>query len=221
MVGLHAQIDPPTVAEGPLSLGDEMSAHSTVVKALMGVLYRSELPDLRFPNVLRHLIIFADKWGIEKVPEIIKKALSVPESSARGFDRFLLAIGLEDYALAAKIMGQVDPDRQCYEISLDEFLPVELYDRPILDSALEYRNYGYKHYMHSSGMYGLASCQYLDFIRLPPRVAWALQRAAVMWEHGVDDGSMRGNKILVRDQREVTGGRFRRIMMPDCKCAKR
>jgi hypothetical protein len=218
MVGLHAQIDSPTVAEGPPSLGDEMSAHSTVVKALMDVLYRSELPDLRFPNLIRHLIVLADKWGIEKVPQMIKNALSAPASYDRDFDRFLLAIGLEDYALAAKVRGPMGTVRQCYQKLLDEFPPVELNDRTVLDSALKYRNNGH---MHSHRMYGLNSCQYLDFIRLPPRVAWALQRAAVMWEHEVDDGHVCSNQRLCWNQREATAEGFIRIMMPDCTCVQR
>jgi hypothetical protein len=217
MIGL------PTVnsaAELP-SLGDDLSAHSTIVKALIDVLYNGQLPPLHFPNILVHLVILANKWGMDAVLAEIREAVIANQDEAlRETDLFLIAIHLGDYALAAKLLVQPDMALSCHKRSLDQFPPYQTWDRTRLESVLGQQT---DKDTNSIKLYSLATCQYHDFIRLPPRVVWALQRATILWDHEVTDGHVlhfpRKDGRRGLDRQQATAETFEKIMMPDCTCA--
>jgi len=137
-----------------------------------------------------------------------------------GIDLFLIAISLEDYNLAARVLlRQKDSVDPIEKRPLDHFPPSQIWDRTLLEPTLGLET---NKDTNTIRLYSLASCQYRDFIKFPPRVAWALQRASTIWEHEVTDGKVSYTHLLggVKGsvRQKAVAERFEKIMMPNRTC---
>ena len=202
-----------------LDLTDQILEHSVVVGALLEVIYNFELPPLSEATLVLRLIDLADKWDVPMVHRIVKKTL---ESSWYAFhasklDLFLIAIKLKEYRIASELMtrenvarSKDDNDGNEYPYQYDDFPPVQIVYGRSCRGNWDDRGW--------TQLHDIASSLYRDFIRIPPHVAWALQRATVMWDHGLQDSYMlMGCDDARRLQRKkFLAENFRRIMDPKC-----
>lgn len=192
---------------------DILLENSALIQALLDLLYRHRLPPIYETTLLLHLIDLADKWDVQVVREVVKKHLEAAfyKSSTCLFNLFLVAVKLEDHALAAAlIQHEESPDGLRLEGNWKyRFLPVQTYDR---QATVE-------EYSHLPSLYHIESCNYTFLIQLPPRVAWALHKATIMWDHGHVDGYRPHDwaEGTTEQRKKSIAQSFRRIM--DAKCA--
>jgi hypothetical protein len=222
----------------PMQLGDELKDHSIIYDgALMDVLYptpHTRLLDLHKINVILYLIDLAELWSIEKVYRVIVEDIKY-EQSYRNFDLFLIAIKLKYYTLAASMIERDDQDNNFSRLGSDIFPPLQIYgssaigsikpfkpkEAPVISREDNPKRRCFRPEVTQTKLYDIKSCEYLDFIQLPPPVAWALQRATLMWDHGLTDPSVllssSGASERIQQRKKGIAENFKRIMIPNCK----
>jgi hypothetical protein len=200
-------------------LCDRVFEHSVVITALMDFLYISKALWDHNIDILLQLVDLADNWDLVSLQTSIKEMFGMP--TFRNFDRFLLAIRLKKYTMAADFIKADDEDGQSDRMWYDRFPPVQALDRHIC--ALEWSYSSGNDRSRPTRLRDLKSLGYLDFLSLPSEVAWALQRAAIIREHDMTDGHelrpLPGNKYRMYNQNEDAAQRFRIMMMSNCKSA--
>lgn len=231
-------MDPNYLQGSPMELGDELKDHSIIYGALMDVLYptpHTRLLDLHKINVILYLIDLAELWSIEKVYRVIIEDIKY-EQLYRNFDLFLIAIKLKDYKLAASIIERDENDIYFKRLGSDIFPPLQIYGSSAIGSIKPFkpkeapaisrednpkRRRCFRPEVSHTRLYDIKSCEYLDFIQLPPPVAWALQRATLMWDHGLTDPSVllssSGASERIQQRKKDVAENFKRIMIPNCK----
>lgn len=187
---------------------DRELENQSIMDALLDVIYKYELPPLYKTTTILYLIDLADKWDVKLVHRIVKKNLEASFwiAATRNFDLFLIAIKLKEYELAAAFIDRAESAAMQY---VPQY-PIQAYDRQAPRPRKDHR-------IHTR-LYDINTCNYEDFIQLPPRVAWALQKATLMWDHGsVDDYKLKNcNKERLAARRKYIAQSFRRIMDPRC-----
>lgn len=197
----------------PLQLLDELLEHSTIIEALLGVIYEFELPPLYRVTTILYLIDLADKWEIGLVNKVVVKNLESAfyTSTARNFDLFLIAIKLAEHGIAARLIQREETGGR-YDNRETNFPPLQIFDK--MSWQAHWASNGVPMMLHDP-----TTWQYWDFIQLPPAVAWALQRAALMWDHGlVDDVYLLDcEPERIEARKKSIAEDFRRIMDPKCR----
>ena len=167
------------------------------MSTLLGVLYDHELqlPSYRAFTLIQDLVDLADKWEIVSVNKLARKEIfaSIYRHDRRQLDLFVLAIKLNDMDLAARII----------EMSNDEYTLRVLIGTDGNRSRI------------NIDVITLANWEHKDLAKIPPNVAWALQKAAMMWDHNY--GSNTDSEDEKKRRRQAIGENFRRIM--DASCA--
>jgi len=230
-------MDPNYLQGSPMELGDELKDHSVVYGALMDILYPSphiRLLDKYKFNVILRLIDLADLWSIEKVYRVIIEYTRY-NPRYRNFDLFLIAIKLKDYGLAASIIERDDKDTVMERMGSDIFPPLQTYGDSAIGSIKPFKSKEapaicreenpkrrcIRTEVTRTRLYDIKSCEYLDFIQLPPQVAWALQRATLMWDHGLTDSRVllhsASNGERIQKRKKAIAENFKRIKIPNRK----
>lgn len=188
-------LSPASTTPSPLVFTDLRLESSSVISALLDLLYDHEMPSFYNPTLIQDLIDFADKWEIGVIHKFVRKELiaSMGLDDESSCDRFLIAIKLNDLHLAARII----------EISDDHYvLGVLIGTNKGSWSDIDIDTFDFN------------PCEYEEFVNVPPKVAWALQRAAMMWDHGF--GTSTKMKDDTSRHRQMIGENFHRIMDPSC-----
>jgi hypothetical protein len=219
MLSIKTPLGPSSNTDKRLELTDEVLEHSVVAGPLLEVIYNFEVPPLNEVTQILYLIDLADKWDVPIVHKVIKKNLesSWYASSGRNFDLFLIAVKLKEYGIASEFIHRDEVrslKTNCYywdryPYSYNNFPPVQVYGK---------RCDGRWNDETITQLYNIAFCCYRDFIQIPPHVAWALQRATVMWDHGLHDGYILHDcdESRVLQRKKFIAENFRRIMDPKC-----
>ena len=179
----------------PLVFTDLRLESSSVVSALLNHLYDHEIPSLYESSLVQDLIDLADKWEIAVIHKLVRKELiaSIDLDDKSPLDLLVIAIKLNDMHLAPYIIGMSDIS-DAYVLNV--LIGTDRGDRTDIDTS---------QFDH---------CECEEFTRVPPKIAWALQRAAMMWDHGY--GTDTGSKDDSTKHRQAIGENFRRIMDPSC-----
>jgi len=184
-----------STAPSHLVFTDPRLESSSVISALLRLLYDHEIPPLYDSILIQDLVDLADKWEITAVDRLVRKEL-IASLYHGGHDSpfvlFMIAMKLKDNDLAADVIEA----RDGYTVLQVLFGPKNKYWAYINIVDLNER-------------------EYKDFTKMPPAVAWALQRAAIMWDH--DYGMNYNSKEGKCRYRQAIGENFRRIM--DLSCA--
>lgn len=186
-------LSPASTTSTPLLFTDLRLECSSVISALLSLLYDHEIPPLYEPTLIQDLLDLAEKWEIELVNKAVRKQFvaSIHVKSVSSLDLFLMTIKLNAIDLAAPIieMGTCD-----YVFAV----LIGTDDADLIDISTFDFDY----------------CEYENFARIPPKVAWALQRGAMMWDHGLGTGAKSKDEDSWR--RQAIAENFRRIMDPSC-----
>jgi hypothetical protein len=186
-------LDPASTASSPLVFTDARLECSSVISALLGLLYDHELPSIYDPASMQDLVDLADKWEIELVNKAVRKQLAafIHLESASPSDIFLIAIKLNAINLAARTI----------EMGTWDYVVAVLIGTDDAD-LIDIQTFAFDCFESD------------NFARMPPKAAWALQRAAMMWDHGLGTGTKSKDEDSRR--RQVIAENFRRIMDPSC-----
>jgi hypothetical protein len=200
---------------GPVVLTDPCLEHSSTVKAMLDVIYRYETPPLHKTTLILYLIDLADKWDVPLVHKVLKTKLEAAffRTTAYNFELFLLAIKLNEIHIAAALIERKETaDGHEHDWSSSYKLPpCRYYDR--------FAPGTWRDVSFIPRLYHIESCEYHYFIQLPPKIAWALQRASMMWDHGLVDGFYLTKFPPERQElrKKSIAEHFRRIMDPKCR----
>jgi hypothetical protein len=158
--------------------------YARVIQVLLDIIYTSEPSGCQDIALAYQVIDLATHWQCETVLKILKRDLAIqalinnPDGPCN--DQFRLAHQLGDYHLMA-LMAQRDRDSR-YKFTttmgfadhsdVDRHDAHRLYDRPAAGlTALT---------SIESPMYELGGLGYVEFLRLPPTVVWALSRSTYL-----------------------------------------
>jgi len=160
---------------GPIVLADPTMEHSLVISALLNIIYRYQVPPLSQTAVILYLIDLATKWEMDIVHVVIRRHLEAAffAQNVHSLGLFTIAIKLQAIDVASKVieLEKTMTDSRPVRRSTHPYLPTQTYDRRGSDST-------------SASAYvivdlaNITEVERLDFIQLPPKIAWALQRAA-------------------------------------------
>jgi hypothetical protein len=218
MLSIKEPLESPPNAGKRLELVDKLLEYGVVVGALLEVIYNFELPPLSEVTLILYLIDLAKKWDVPLVHNVIKKSLesSWYASSARNFDLFLIAVKLKEYGIASEFIDRDEVSSSTNHYRRRDQYPYQYYDFPPKQAygrdGNDWDERG------TTRLYNIAFSQHRDFIQIPPHVAWALQRATIMWDHGLHDSyrlhDCDASRLLQR--KKFIAENFRRIMDPKC-----
>ena len=184
-----------STAQSSLVFTDPRLESSLVISALLRLLYDHTIPPLCDFFLVQDLVDLADKWEITVVDNLVRKELitsiSLGHDHESPFELFMIAIKLNDMNLAARVMETRD-------------------GHDVLHVLIGRAD------MHWINIFttDLDDWEYQQFTKIPPKVAWALQRAAMMWDHGY--GTTTTSYVNMSRRQEAIGANFRRIMDPSC-----
>jgi hypothetical protein len=194
-----------------INFTDELREHSYVIEAILDIIYNFKTPSLRHHTIILHLLDLAEKWGIQVVHQMIRKDLEAAfyGTDVEHFSLFLIAIRLQDYALASAFIERS-------QVDLEDESPLGDYVDPSPSRHLP--SYYDKYLSHIDDpmlfaeLDNISTARYHDFVSLPPKIAWALQKAALMWDHGVYDDTKKK-----ASRRKAVAENFRRIVDERCE----
>jgi len=184
-----------STARSPLVFADPRLESSLVISALLRLLYDHKIPPLYEFFLVQDLVDLADKWEITVVDDLVRKELitsiSLGHDHESPFELFMIAIKLNDINLAARVIQTRD-------------------GHDVLHVLIGRAD------MHWINIFttDLDDWEYQQFTKIPPKVSWALQRAAMMWDHGY--GTSTTSYLNMSRRQEAIGANFRRIMDPSC-----
>jgi hypothetical protein len=169
---------------------------SATIEAMLDVIYHSKvLPfDNDFGLLIPTLVELGDKWEVEAVHRVVRNALmtAIFIEEVGGPEHFALAMQLKAFDI---IRGMIAPGHSHPVIrilvGLDHDYPVDDYDKMV---ELFY-----------------------SFYQIPSEMAWALQRAGLVWDHGYerDSGTVRSPAQEAKRWR-VVADQFHQIMDTSC-----